>query len=270
MRLALLQQNTVWHSPADNLERTEAGVRQAAQAGCDAALLPEMFATGFSMDVSRGAEPENGPISRAVAGFSQQYCIDIVAGIAVRHGTAETGQNTAAVFNNRGALHACYTKVYPFSLEAEQQYYPAGHRAVVCAVAGVPATVAICYDLRFPELFRSVARQVQLMCVLANWPAARSDHWETLLRARAIENQCYVAGVNRVGCDAAGRQYAGGSMVVDPWGRVVCSAGNAESVLTADIDPQQVRAVRLQYPFLDDMRALPLGTAARPLPEGTT
>lgn len=268
MKLALLQVDTVWHAPAENLAQAEVCLRKAAAVGSRAALLPEMFATGFSMDVARAAEPENGPVCRAVAGLARQYCIDIVAGIAVRSGPA-TGKNMAAVFNTRGEVCASYTKAYPFTLVSEQQYFPAGDRALVCDLAGVPATVAICYDLRFPELFRSVARQVLLVCVLANWPAARSDHWETLLRARAIENQCFVAGVNRVGRDPAGRRYAGGSMVVDPWGRVVCRAGTQATVLTADIDPQQVRDLRHQYPFLADMRDLRTGSVSRPQ-EGNT
>ena len=119
----------------------------------------------------------------------------------------------------------------------------------MATLQGVRIAPFICYDLRFPELFRAVAREVDVMVVLANWPASRRTHWDALIRARAIENQCYVVAVNRIG-EGGGIVYDGGSAAFDPWGTPLDSSGG--SVQCIDVDPARVRAVREEFPFLRD------------------
>jgi omega-amidase len=111
----------------------------------------------------------------------------------------------------------------------------------------------ICYDLRFPELFRAVANTCMLIIVIASWPDARQGHWETLLKARAIENQCYVIGVNRVG-EGGGYSFIGGSAIIDPSGETIAEGREKETLLVAEIDPEKVREIRSIYPFLKDLR----------------
>ncbi len=129
----------------------------------------------------------------------------------------------------------------------------AGDRFLTVDVEGVRCTFFVCYDLRFADEFWVRARETDCYVLPSNWPAARRDHWMTLLRARAIENQAYVVGVNRVG--QGGRlTYAGDSMIVDPFGELCAQAGDGEAILTADVDPERVRSVRAEYPFLQDRR----------------
>ena len=142
-----------------------------------------------------------------------------------------------------------------FAYAGEHEAYAPGEGPVVAEVEGVRVAPFVCYDLRFPELFRAVAPRVDLLCVIANWPASRQAHWDALVRARAIENQCWVAAVNRIG--QGGRlAYGGGSAAYDPWGEPVLAAGDAdaaERALVFDVDAARAARVRAEYPFLKDM-----------------
>jgi predicted amidohydrolase len=130
----------------------------------------------------------------------------------------------------------------------------AGDNVTTFDIDGLPSSIFICYDLRFPEVFRKVAKQVQAIFVIANWPSERVEHWNALLKARAIENQCFIIGVNRTGIDGNGIHYSGSSCVIDPTGSFICSGGESEEYLVSDFDSAQVSKVRAQFPFLRDMR----------------
>ena len=127
---------------------------------------------------------------------------------------------------------AKYSKMHPFSFAKEDQYFSAGNTRVIFHIEGIPASVFICYDLRFPEIFRDIAREVQAVFVLANWPSTRKDHWETLLKARAIENQCFVIGVNRTGKDGNGIRYPGASTFLILWGKISAQGAQKSSLLS--------------------------------------
>lgn len=261
MRIALIQMDTAWHDHGENRIKAEAMLSRAAAEGCGVAVLPEMFASGFSMSLDEAAEPTGGPTMRMLAEASKRHSIHIIAGLALRDKGEALGRNAALVYSPEGKLIANYTKMHPFSYAGEHERYAPGAMPLVFdlddaqASAFIHASVFICYDLRFPEAFRRVAKAASMIFMIANWPASRGAHWDALLRARAIENQCFVAGVNRTGTDGNGITYAGGSAVYGPLGEDIMRAGDEESVIVAEIDIKEVERVRRGFPFLSDMRA---------------
>lgn len=256
MKIALIQMDTAWHDHAENRMKAEAMLERAASECCTMAALPEMFAGGFSMDLDAATEATGGPTMRMLSTAAKRHGMQIIAGLALRDAGETMGRNAALMYAPSGELAATYVKMHPFSYAGEHARYAQGAGPVTFEIAGKShASVFICYDLRFPEVFRQVARSVSMIFVIANWPASRAAHWDALLRARAIENQCYVAGVNRVGVDGTGIAYAGGSVVYGPLGDEVIRADDAESVIVADIDLSEVDRVRREFPFLGDMRA---------------
>lgn len=246
--------DTVWENKEANYAKAEIFARKAASESCDIIVFPEMFSTGFSMNIQAASEDENGETASVLSGLAKKYKLNVIAGFAAKAKGRKKARNLACVFDRSGSIIARYAKMHPFAFAKEDKYFSAGNVRVIFPVEGVWASVFICYDLRFPEIFRDVAREVQMIFVLANWPVTRQDHWETLLKARAIENQCFVIGVNRTGEDGNGIVYPGASHVFDPMGKDICSAGQGEEFIACEIDPAAVGAVRSQFPFLDDMR----------------
>ena len=275
MKLALVQLDIAWEDRAANLSAAAAFVQQAADDACDVVVFPETFTTGFSMNVGEIAEPAGGPTGRWLSEVARKHGMNVIAGFVVSGEVEEAprppgspyepsgrawgsdnarGRNTAVVCDRKGKRIAKYVKMHPFTFAGEDEHYVAGDGPVCFEIDNVPCSVFICYDLRFPEAFRRVARSAHVVFVIANWPAARQEHWTALLKARAIENQCFVVGVNRIGIDGNGLEYAGGSAVYDPTGGLVCEGGPDEPYLAADIAPAAAAAVRKEFPFLDDMR----------------
>ncbi len=146
-----------------------------------------------------------------------------------------------------------YAKIHPFSYGGEHRVYAAGDRVVTAEIDGVRVTPFVCYDLRFPEPFRIAAADTDLFVVVANWPDQRREHWRALLRARAIENQAYVIGVNRAG-DGNGLHYAGDSAAIGPLGETIVEADEREQTLFCDVDPEVVKKLRARFPALEDRR----------------
>jgi predicted amidohydrolase len=218
-------------------------------------VLPEMFDTGFSMNT---AATDPGAVSA-----SEAFCRDLAAArnVAVLAGVvarATDGRlaNEAIAFSPDGKELARYRKMQPFTVCGEHQHYPAGVRATSFEWEGVRVAPFICYDLRFPELFRPAARAgAELIVVIASWPfiETRSEHWVRLLQARAIENQAYVLGVNRTGTDPQ-FTYAGGSSLFDPVGHEIFHADSQEQVICAEVEADAVRSWRDEFPALRDVR----------------
>jgi omega-amidase len=246
LRVALGEYDTGWHDPEGSLRRAAALVRRAAAGGAGLVVLPEMCTTGFTMDAASQAEEITGPGARGLAVLARQHDTSIVAGLALREG--ESAVNAAVVFDRNGRLAGIYRKQRLFAYANEPHSYSPGE--FVTTIGGVRAALFVCYDLRFPELFRAVAGDVELIVVIANWPAARRAHWDVLVRARAIENLCYVVAVNRTGTGGA-LSYDGGSVAWSPWGERLPDAGNGEPALV-DIAVDEVTRVRTAYPFLAD------------------
>ena len=254
MKIALIQMDIAWESKKANYARAENFFRRAAGESCDIIVFPEMFSTGFSMNISAIAEDERGETSRVLSELAKKYGLNVIAGFAAKKPGRKKLRNLAVAFDRKGSVIATYAKMHPFSFAKEDKYFSSGNTRVIFHIEGIPASVFICYDLRFPEIFRDIAGGVQAIFVLANWPGSRRDHWETLLKARAIENQCFVIGVNRTGKDGNGIMYPGASHVYDPMGNDICSGGPKEQFIACEIDPEEVTKVRCRFPFLDDMR----------------
>lgn len=250
MIVAGLQMDIAWENPPANFERADRLAEQAVALGARLLVLPEMFATGFSMAAERVA---------AHADATRAYLADL----ARRHdlwtlgGFAEPGQprprNACALFDPLGVEVLRYHKIHPFSLASEHEHFSGGDRLSTAVIDSIRVTPLICYDLRFPEPFRAAAAHTDLYIVIANWPAIRRQHWSTLLRARAIENQAYVLGVNRVG-EGDGLVYSGDSVLLGPLGEALVSAAEQPSVVTGDVRGDEVRAARSRFGFLADRR----------------
>jgi predicted amidohydrolase len=253
MNVACFQLDIAWEDKAANFARVSELARSAALAGDSLLVLPEMFATGFSMNVAGLAEPHGGPTESFLAHLARRHGAHVVGGL-ISAGTDGRGRNEALAFSPRGRPIARYCKMHPFSFAREHEHYAAGQDVAVFECGPFKAALFVCYDLRFPEVFRrAVRRGADLMLVLANWPASRSEHWTALLRARAIENQAYVVGVNRTG-RSPHEVYSGGSVVFDPRGRTLAQANEGECVLRADLDAEALGAWRKEFPALADIR----------------
>lgn len=253
MKIALGQTDIVWENPEKNIARIRRLAQQAAGRRADVLVLPELCTSGFTMNTAV-AEPVKGASRTALAETAQKYGLTIISGLPVRTGKGRKAENRAVIFGRDGSVIAEYAKMHPFAYAGEDRSYRAGDAITIFDVEGVPACVFICYDLRFPEVFRAVAQHISLYFVIANWPASRKEHWEALLTARAIENQAFVIGVNRLGRDGNGVRYHGGSAVISPSGKILCSASSRPELILCDIDPADAGRLRSQFPFLKDMR----------------
>jgi predicted amidohydrolase len=256
MKVAAIQHDIVWERPPDNHVRLSGLIAAAADGGARLIALTEMYATGFSMAAERIAEPVDGPSARFLADQATATGAWVCGSIPTRHPTG-LPTNRFVLAGPNGERHH-YDKLHPFTYAGEHEHYRAGDGTITVDVEGVRVTPFVCYDLRFGDDFWAEAGGTDLYVVVANWPASRREHWSTLLRARAIENQAYVLGVNRVG-DGGGVAYAGDSVVIAPFGEVVAAAeSSVEQTITADVDPAVVAHTRTAYPFLRDRRTFPV------------
>jgi len=253
MKLYCCQTDITWENKPANHARVEKLLHAARPEPGSLVLLPEMFSTGFSMNVSGIREGSAGDTETFLARLAQQFGAYVIGGLVTAAADGQ-GYNQAAVFGPEGRELTRYAKMQPFSLGAETRHYHSGKEPVFFMWQNLTVSPFICYDLRFPELFRgSVRKGAQLFTVIANWPVTRIQHWITLLQARAIENQAYVAGVNRCGNDPK-YTYNGRSIIVDPHGNILADAGDGERVISAEIDPKVVVKWREDFPALRDMR----------------
>lgn len=253
MRVAALQTDIAWEDPPANFEALEEPLREAAACGAGLVVLPEMYACGFSMDTQKVAEGPDGPSTAFLAERARALGVWIAGSVPVREPGAERPHNTLVLAGPDGTVDR-YRKRHLFTYHGEHEHYAPGDALLVREVGDVRLAFFICYDLRFADAFWRLAPEVDGFVVVANWPAARREHWKVLLRARAVENQAYVVAVNRVG--GAGTEtipsYAGDSAIVDPAGAVLVEASTAPTMLLADLDPEHVARTRRAFPVLED------------------
>ncbi len=250
MRVALLQTDIAWEDVSENHRRAARMLTEAAAGGARLAILPEMFCTGFSMKADRIAQPPGGSSETFLRERAAALDLWIIASLPEAGEPAP--RNMALAVSPDGSVTR-YAKIHPFSYSGEHNHYAAGDRVVTVAIDEVRVTPFVCYDLRFPEPFRFAASETDLFVVVANWPEERREHWRLLLRARAVENQAYVAGVNRVG-DGGRLHYAGDSAVINPMGETLAEAGDQARVVFSDVEPARVAEARSRFPFLADRR----------------
>jgi predicted amidohydrolase len=251
MKIAAVQHDIVWEDAASTRKLVEPMIAAAAAGGARLICLTEMYATGFSMHPERIAEDEGGPNEQFLLDQARQHRAWLVASIA-QWGADGRARNNAVVASPDGTV-ARYAKIHPFGYAGEDKHYAAGADFLTVDVDGLRVSVFICYDLRFADEFWVCAPSTDVYLVPANWPQPRHEHWRALLRARAIENQAYVVGVNRVGTvkDLA---YSGDSAIIDPLGRTLAEASIGPSVLVAEVAAAEVQRVRAELPFLADRR----------------
>jgi omega-amidase len=256
LRLALIQMNIEAGNPQANYARMERWMEQAAalQPEPDLIMLPEMWNTGYALDrIGELADPQGERTKAFFQEFCRRHAVNVVAGsVAEKREAGVT--NTIHVFGRSGEELGEYSKIHLFRLMNEHLHLQAGEQAGNFELEGISAAAMICYDIRFPELSRKLALGgAQILFVPAEWPHPRLHHWRTLLQARAIENQMYVAACNTVGA-SGGSDFFGHSMVIDPWGEVIAEAGEEETLLTAEIDLALVDEVRGRIPVFADRR----------------
>jgi len=246
LRVTLVQQPLVWAEPAANRERFAALLEPLAGA-TDLVVLPETFTTGFSMEVERLGEASGGPTYVWLGDLAQELDAAITGSVI----TADGGRyyNRLLWAEPGGAAPRHYDKRHLFRMGREHQHFAAGTRAWTVPWRGFNVCPLVCYDLRFPVFSRRRAGlDYQLLLYVANWPAPRALAWRTLLRARAIENQAYVVGVNRVGNDGHGIGHAGDSAAIDYLGQPLAELGAEPAVVTVELDAARLAAFREKFP----------------------
>ncbi len=252
MNLFAVQLDIAWEDKTANFSRAKALVAAVNPPAQSLIVFPEMFSTGFSMnlEITRQDERREGEVFLAQLAIERRC---FVTGGVVNNGANGMARNESVTFSPEGNLAARYAKIHPSCLGGEGEKHERGVEITSFPCNGFTVAPFVCYDLRFPEIFRAAARRgANLFVVIALWPVKRQHHWLTLLQARAIENQAYVVGVNRVG-EEPSLTYAGRSVVVDPHGIIIADAGSQERVLSASIDLNIVRTWREEFPALRDM-----------------
>jgi predicted amidohydrolase len=253
MQLIGLQLDIAWENRERNHARVRAMLEKHPPHRDALVALPEMFASGFSMNLAAIADDAERATERFLCKLSKQFGVYMVGGLATM-GPDGRGRNEAVVSSPKGEVISRYCKLHPYSPGKEKQHFSAGDEIATLECNHMIVAPQICYDLRFPEAFRRATRRgAQVFVVIANWPSPRVEHWVTLLRARAIENQAYVLGVNRCGSDPF-LPYPGRSLIVDYKGEVLADAKDRETIISAETDAFAQLAYRRELPFLDDMR----------------
>lgn len=257
--ISLVQMDCKLGRPHENFERAGEFLAQAAQRGSDVAVLPELWSTAYDLENAAAHASSLSARGRAGNWFSR------FAKLAKTHRLWLTGSilevqadglfyNCMPLYAPDGTLKGVYRKVHLFRLMDEDRYLAPGQGTTLLNLPWGKTGLAICYDLRFPELFRRYAVYgAQLVLIPAEWPCARQQHWRTLLRARAIENQCFVAATNRVGV-SQDTGFCGLSTVIDPWGETLAEAGDSEELLTVSLDLRLADEVRQRIPIFEDRR----------------
>ena len=249
---------------ATNLERAETLVARAAATGADIVLLPEKWdVIGDHEQLLAGADTLDGGTVEAMRGWARTHGITLVGGsVSERREGREKLSNTCVVLDPQGEIAAVYRKIHLFDVEAggfvyrESDAEEPGDEPVVTEIEAWPVGLTVCYDIRFPELYRILALEGALLfTVPAHFTLyTGKDHWELLLRARAVENQCYVAAATQIGETIPGRQSYGRASIVDPWGIVLAQAPDEETVIAAELERARLEAIRARFPALASRR----------------
>ena len=252
MKVAVVQHDIEWADRDANFARLDTAVREAAGNGATFIVLSEMFSTGFVVDRDDIGEPEGGPSALFLSRLATELGVWVCGSCPEIAEGDPRPFNSLVVVSPTGATGR-YRKIHPFTYGGEDRHFRAGSDFLTVDVDGVRVSFFVCYDLRFADEFWALAHDTDLYVVPANWPVSRREHWLSLLRARAIENQAYVIGCNRVG-SGGGLDYSGDSRIFDPLGNTLAEAADNETILYADVDAEAVAATRSRFPFLQDRR----------------
>ena len=237
MKLSLVSLNQIWEDKEENLSLCKEYIKKASKEKIDLIIFPEMTLTGFSTNTAFTAEAENS--SKTIKEFSKlalTYSIAIIFGLVIQD--AEKALNKLIFINSSGEILAKYSKIHPFTFSGEDKYFNAGSSLEIANFLDMKIGLTICYDLRFPELWSSLGSSSDLIINIANWPSKRVDHWNALLKARAIENQIFAAGVNRIGIDGNGLEYSESSNIFN---------ANGEKLECMELDDMKVYEIEKDW-----------------------
>ncbi|MBW7651146.1 carbon-nitrogen family hydrolase [Anoxybacillus sp. ST4] len=253
MNIACIQMDIAFGEPEKNKQTVMRYMEQIAR-NVDVVVLPELWTTGYDLARLGDIADENGEHTKTfLSSLARAYNVHIVGG-SVAKKTERQITNTMYVVDRNGHVVSEYSKLHLFKLMDEHKHLQAGETTGIFSLDGVTGAGVICYDIRFPEWIRTHALHgAEVLFVVAEWPLARLHHWRTLLMARAIENQCYVVACNRAGKDP-NNEFAGHSMIVDPWGHIIAEGDEREAIVMATIDMNDVQHVRARIPIFSDRR----------------
>jgi predicted amidohydrolase len=255
MRFSLVSLDQVWQEKKANFDRCLLLMSQAKSYGCELVIFPEMTLTGYSLNMADIAEYEDKSLT--INWFNDAASaigLTIVFGACLCNSVTGKPRNSFCMARPNHSFSITYSKVHPFSFAGEDKVLEAGNHLGMDRIGKLKIGATICYDLRFPELFSAMASDCDAIITIANWPERRVNHWRNLLIARAIENQCYMFGVNRIGVDGNGFQYQKSSLVVTPDGEVLKPTIPGYELDIYDIDPADVMNYRASFPTLRDKR----------------
>lgn len=257
MKVACIQFAILWETLEANFERVKALIKEAKQNGAELTCLPELFSTGVTMNFEKFAEHENGKTCKFLSEQAKKNDAYLLGSFIEQSKEKKIlPKNAVIVFDPKGKLVCKYQKNHVFTYGNEDKAYSNGEGISCFKMNGFVIYPFICYDLRFPELFRIAIEGMNganVFIIPANWPNPRKEHWVTLLRARAIENQAYVIGINRCG-NSPDLSFFGNSMIVSPKGEVIAQSGEMKETILADIKPEEVDEWRVAFSALKDKR----------------
>ena len=252
LTFTLIQTNLQWEDKAANLQMLEAKINSIQKT--EVVVLPEMFSTGFSMKPEQFAETMEGPTVEWMKKISIQHKIILTGSLMIKDNDHYFNRLIWMLPN--GSL-GYYDKRHCFAFAGEDEHYTAGNKRLIAQVKGWKINLQICYDLRFPvwarqEQNENGSAEYDVLLYVANWPERRNHAWKTLLTARAIENQSYVIGVNKVGNDGNEIYHSGDSMVIDPLGEILYQKQHKEDVFTITLEKEKLEQIRNKFPFWKD------------------
>lgn len=247
LRIALIQSPLYWEDARMNRQMFSWKIRDLS-GEADIIVLPEMFTTGFTMKPDHVAEDTDGPTTQWMLELAHETGAVITGSVVIREQKHYFNRLLWADPHGQ-VLH--YDKRHLFAMAGEDKVYTPGNRRLIVEWKNWRICPLICYDLRFPVWSRN-SEQIDLLLYVANWPEPRRSHWQHLLRARAIENQCFVAGVNRLGRDDNGLEYSGDSTLIDFQGEILASSARSETTLQVTISHEDLKSGRERFPFLAD------------------
>ena len=250
MITGIAQIDIAWEDSYKNMKKVEELVNKASENKVELILFPEMALTGFTMDINKLSLSQEQIISW-IKQVAINNNINIGLGFAIK--VDEKGKNKYVIVSKEGKVLTLYTKIHPFSYSKEDDKYYSGNEICICKIKEFQITPFICYDLRFPEIFQIASKEAQIITVAASWPKSREQHWITLLKARAIENQCYIIGINRVGL-GDDLQYNGASIFVSPSGEILNEINSEEMLIIQDLRMKEITQVKDSFDIKKDRR----------------
>ena len=254
MKIALAQTNIIWNDPEKNLENYRFFINQAHASGVELLVFPEMFNTGFSFPTGKIARQAQKLGCEFLEESALQSGMYVAASMPKVIEKDDRPFNTLYLYGSQGCVGE-YSKIHLISALNEDKVYQSGNLQFTVRLNEFRISFFICYDLRFPQVFSTIAEKTDLYVIVANWPSSRKTHWEVLLAARAIENQAFVAGVNRIG-HGGGLDFDGGSRIISPMGELIECGGNTQQLLVADLDIDDVLLWRKNFRCLKDKKML--------------